>query len=61
MSLQEKMKAWREKWGVSQEFAARLFGVSLMTWNVWENGATPKPSNLIKLEAFLKKPPENVG
>ncbi len=43
MTNGEKLRAWRERAGLSQDKAARRVGTSQRTWGAWEaNGTTPE-------------------
>ena len=55
-SLSALVKEIRRQLSLSQEYLARLLGVSYATVNRWENGLS-KPSKLAKaqLETFCKK------
>ena len=50
----EGLKAFREKWGLTQVVCANEVGVSLLTWVLWERGANkPSLENWEKLQKFL--------
>lgn len=38
LELAEKMKTWREMYGISQKKAAALIGICQSTWNKYETG-----------------------
>ena len=60
VDLSKEMKAWREKWDVTQETSARLMKVALMTWGEWERGKTPKPANQRRLRRLFEKNPHEL-
>ena len=61
--LQAKMKAWRDKWGVTQEAASKMLNppVSFVTWNRWENGGAISNKYLRLLESLIENPPPSRG
>lgn len=57
-NLSAALKAWRGS--ASQAVAASLLGVSLRTYQHWEQSRTPGPSTLallLKLICYVKPPP----
>ena len=49
------LKNARKKLGLSQTEAAKLIGVSLVTWQNWERGVTtPAPENMAKIYKEFK-------
>lgn len=49
MNISEKLKLWRVKKSMTQEDAARYFGVVLKTYHNWETGKTKAPEYLTKI------------
>jgi len=57
-----ELKEWRRKLGLTQEAAAKVFGVTRVTEQNWEGGATPVPAwaddRRENYEASLRRRPE---
>lgn len=49
MTIGERLKAWREKKGITQQDAAGIFKVCLKTINNWEAGRTKPPDMIEKI------------
>lgn len=56
MTGPEKLRAWRDRTGLSQSKAARLLGVAQGTWSAWEDGRKrPELEFLLELEKATRR------
>ncbi len=54
MDIKDRLRAWRDKAGMSQEQAARVFFVSVATYQSWERGLrAPDGINVRNVEKVL--------
>jgi transcriptional regulator with XRE-family HTH domain len=61
MTIGMTIKVARERIGLKQNEAAELIGVSLQTYNKWENNKTePKASQIAKLADVIKISPNSI-
>lgn len=51
----EEIKAWRERFGLSQAKAAELLPTQLRTWQRWEAGDTEPPPYLLRALRDLER------
>ena len=62
MDIAQKLKAGREKLGLSQSQAAEKWGVNVRTLQTWEQRKrTPRGLALKQLEAILERASESAG
>ena len=53
-TLQDQMKAWRQRAGLSATAAAKFLGVGKATWAAWERGAmTPSAESREAIEKLM--------
>jgi DNA-binding transcriptional regulator YiaG len=54
----DDMRIWRATWKVSQEEAASIVGVSLKTWQRWENEhSRPNEDHYNTIRWVIARPP----
>lgn len=53
----KELKEWREERNISQDEAAKFFGVSRPAWSFWETGRRRPPKMLFMLIELLNIPP----
>lgn len=49
------LKVFRQHFGLTQDQAAELVGVSRVTWNRWENGATIPAKMALTLKGAIQE------
>lgn len=54
-TLSDRLRAWRERAGLKQDQAARVFGVSLQAYRNWEQGRHgPRGAAVDDVETVLR-------
>lgn len=53
MELKQLLRKKREKEGLTQKEAAKLFGVSQLTWTSWERGQIPSIAHLFRIADWI--------
>lgn len=61
MTLPEQLRSWRATNGYSQAQAAEKLGISVRTWQQWEQGKRrPRGLALLALERALRQKPRGI-